>query len=122
MATFTFRQGHLPKLDLQVDRGTDFAAWKSQWYCYSSLSGLTDQSDEKQVHALTLCFSLETLTIVQNLGLSEDDRKKVSLTIAALKRYVDGHVNETSNVGISAGVFNSLASHSMTILCHYVSL
>ena len=93
MATFTFRQGDLPKLDLQVDRGTDFAAWKAQWDCYSSLSGLTDQSDEKQVQALTLCFSRETLTIVQNLGLSEDDRKKVSLTIAALKRYVDGHVD-----------------------------
>jgi len=47
MSTFTFRQGDLPKLDLQVDRGTDFAAWKAQWDCYSSLSGLTDQSDER---------------------------------------------------------------------------
>ena len=93
--TFTFRQGDLPKLDIQVDRGTDFMAWKAQWDCYSSLSGLNEQSDEKQVQALTLCFSRETLTIVQNLGLSEDDRKKVSPIITALKKYVDGHINET---------------------------
>jgi len=59
------------------------------------LSGLADQSDKKQVQALTLCFSCETLTIVQNLGLSEDDKKKVSPIITALKCYVDGHVNET---------------------------
>jgi len=73
--TFTFHQGDLPKLHIQVDRGTDFMAWKAQWVCYSSLSGLNEQSGEKQVQALTLCFSRETLTIVQNLGLSEDDRK-----------------------------------------------
>ena len=78
-----------------MDRGTDFAAWKAQWDCYSSLSGLSEQPDAKQVQALTLCFSRETLTIVQNPGLSEDDKTKVSPIIAALKRYVDGHVNET---------------------------
>jgi len=78
-----------------VDRGTDFAAWKAQWDFYSNLSGLADQSDEKQVQALTLCFSRETLTIAQNLRLSEEYKKKVSPIITALKRYVDCHVNET---------------------------
>ena len=67
---FVFRQGDLPKLDLQVDRGSDFKAWKIQWEAYFSLSGLVDQTAEKQVQALTLSLSRETLTIVENLGLT----------------------------------------------------
>ena len=90
-----FRQGDLPKLDLQVDRGTDFAAWKTQWDAYISLSGLADEDQQKQVQALMLCFSHVTLLIVQNLGLSETEIKKVDLIIHAIKCYVDGHVNET---------------------------
>jgi len=69
--TYTFRQGDLPKLDLQVDRSSDFAAWKLQWDSYCSLSGLAEQEAAKQVQALTLCFSHDTLLIVQNLGLTE---------------------------------------------------
>ena len=93
--TFTFWQGNLPKLDVQVDQGTDFATWKAQWNCYSSLSGLSEHSDKKQAQVFTFCFSHKTLTIVQNLGLSDNDKKKVSPIITALKRFVDGHVNET---------------------------
>jgi hypothetical protein len=37
---FSFRLGDLPKLDLQVDRGSDFKAWRSQWDAYFCLSGL----------------------------------------------------------------------------------
>ena len=37
---YVFRQGDLPKVDLQVDRGTDFTAWKAQWEAYMRLSGL----------------------------------------------------------------------------------
>ena len=40
---FTFRQGDLSKLDLQVDRGSDFTAWKAQWDSYASLSGLNGE-------------------------------------------------------------------------------
>lgn len=54
---YVFRQGDLPKLDLQVDRGSDFKAWKTQWKAYLSLSGLAEQDQAKQVQALTLCFS-----------------------------------------------------------------
>ena len=68
---YVFRQGDLPRLDLQVDRGTDFAAWKAQWDAYISLSGLADEDAQKQVQALTLCFSRETLSIVHNPGLTE---------------------------------------------------
>ena len=44
--------------------GTDFAAWKAQWDAYISLSGLADEDVQKQVQALTICFSCETLSIV----------------------------------------------------------
>ena len=47
--SFTFRQGDLPKLDLQVDRGSDFKAWQTQWESYMSLSGLEKESAAKQV-------------------------------------------------------------------------
>jgi len=93
--TYTFRQGDLPKLDMQVDRGSDFAAWKLQWDSYCSLSGLAEQGAAKQVQALTLCFSRDTLSIVQNLGLTEEQRGSVNDIISAIKRYVDGNVNET---------------------------
>ena len=78
-----------------MDRGTDFAAWKAQWNAYISLSGLADEDAQKQVQALTLCFSREKLSIVQNLGLTEAESKRVDFIIRAIKRYVDGHVNET---------------------------
>lgn len=93
--SYIFRSGDLPKLDLQVDRGTDFKAWKSQWDAYLSLSGLETQSQPKQVQALTLCLSRETVTIVDNLGLTETQRKDAKVIIAAIQQYVDGQINES---------------------------
>ena len=92
---YVFRQGDLPKLDVQVDRGSDFTAWKSQWESYMSLSGLSGESAEKKVQALTLCFSRETLSIVQNLGLSDSEKKDTAAIISAIKKYIDGHINES---------------------------
>ena len=94
---FVFRQCDLPKLDLQVDRGTDFKAWKAQWDAYISLSGLADQSQSKQVQALTLCFSRETVTIVDNLGLSVADRGDAGKIVNAIQSYVAGQINERRN-------------------------
>ena len=91
--TYTFQQDDLPKLDLQVDRGTDFKAWKSQWDAYLSLSGLDKQSQAKQVQALTLCFSRETVTIINNLGLTATQKGDTKQIITAIQRYV-GHINE----------------------------
>ena len=92
---FSFRQGDLPKLDLQVDRGSDFKAWRSQWDAYFSLSGLNREAVDKQVQALTLCFARETVTIVDNLGLTRAQRESVEDTITAIQQYVDGQVNES---------------------------
>ena len=58
-----------------------------------SLSGLAEESNEKKVQALTLCFSHKTLSIVQNLGLSSDEMKDVTTIIDA--RGV-GHLPEIS--------------------------
>ena len=92
---YTFRQGDLPKLDLQIDRGSDFSTWKVQWDSYLSLSGLDNEDAAKQVQALTLCFTQETLTIVENLGLSEEKWKSISPIIATVRHYIEGHINES---------------------------
>ena len=48
MMAYVFRARDLPKLDLQVDRGSDFKAWRAQWNAYMSLSGLKGQEVAKQ--------------------------------------------------------------------------
>ena len=93
--TYTFCQSDLPKLELQVDCGTDFSAWQMQWKSCYSLSGLEKEDAQKQVKALTLCFARKTSTIIQNLGLKEAQRKDVTAIIEAMQRYVDGHVSGT---------------------------
>ena len=62
--TYTFRQSNLPKLDFNIDRETDFAAWQAQWDSYCFLLGLVDEDTAKQVEALTLCLSREMLAVV----------------------------------------------------------
>ena len=42
-----------------------------------------------------LCFSRETLAIVQNLGLTDAQLKDTPTIIDAIQHYVDGHINET---------------------------
>ena len=73
-----FRQGDLLKLNLQVDRGTDFTAWRLQWDSYSDLFGLIRQPADKQVQALSQFFSWETLVVVQNLGITDEACNDVS--------------------------------------------
>lgn len=90
-ASYTFRLSDLPKLDLQIDKGTEFTAWRLQWKSYCSLSGLSREDPSRQVEALSLCFSRETLAVVQNLGLTEEQRKDMQGIIEALQ----SHLNET---------------------------
>ena len=120
---YTFHQGDLIKLDLQVDRGSDFTAWKLQWDSYRSLSGLAEQGAAKQVQALILCFSHDILSIVQNLGLTEEQRGNIDDIISTIKRYVDGHVNKTveCNNFRRRTVCNKLVRHLMISLCLSIS-
>ncbi len=92
---YTFRTSDLPKLDLDTDKGTDFLAWQQQWLAYRELSGLGNESAAKQVQALKLCFSRETLTVVDNLGLTDAQKNDQALIIAAMKQHVEGQINET---------------------------
>ena len=82
--TYTFRQGDLSRLDLQIDRGTEFMAWRTQWDSYSSMSGLVREDAIKQVKVLILCLSMETLPIVHNLGLSEEQMKQPDAVIQGM--------------------------------------
>ena len=92
---YVFRQSDLPKLDIQMDRGADFEAWKAQWMSYCTLSGLANEAAETKVQALTLYLSRETLAIVNNLGLLVEQRKDVDTIIRAIKRHIDGQINES---------------------------
>ena len=71
--TFTLKMSDLPRLDIATDTGAKFSAWKRQWEAYFSLSGLTHEDAKTQVQALCLCFSRNTATVVEALGLSEED-------------------------------------------------
>ena len=75
---YTFKQNDLPKLDIHVDRGTDFDTWNTQWEAYRNLSGLAKIDPAKQVQVLTLCLLRETLAVVHNLGLSDEQMKDVA--------------------------------------------
>ena len=92
---YVFRQSDLPKLDIQVDRGADFEAWKAQWTSYCTLSGLAGEEAATKVQVLTLCLSRETLAIVNNLGLTDEQRNSVDAIITTIKRHIDGQINES---------------------------
>ena len=40
---YVFRQDDLPKLDIQIDHGSDYAAWQAQLESYMSLSRLSEE-------------------------------------------------------------------------------
>ena len=94
---YVFRPGDLLKLpvDLEVDRGSDFKAWRAQWYAHISLSGQAEQEPAKHVQVLSLCFSLETFTIVGNVGLTVAQRKEATWIVAAISQYVEGRKNDS---------------------------
>ena len=51
---YTFKQIDLSKLDLHINRGTDYA--ETQWESYCSLSRLSREAATKQVKALIVFF------------------------------------------------------------------
>ena len=82
---FRFRRSDIPRFDVDVDRGSSFKAWLAEWSAYHAVSGLSEESDDTQYHVLRLAFSRETATVIDNLGLPEEDRRKVDKIIDALK-------------------------------------
>ena len=60
-----------------------------------TLSGLADSDAAIQVHALQFCMSRETLTIIENRGLTDAQKADQAQIIAALKQHVQGRINVT---------------------------
>ena len=75
---YVFRQGDLPKLDLQVDRGTDFTAWKAQWEAYRRLSGL-DKNPTSNRWKCSPCVSTTRhwLLSTTSIGFTAEQRGSV---------------------------------------------
>ena len=92
---FMLGQGHLPKLDLEVDKRSDFIAWTEQWDAYLTLSGLEKEEPTTQAKVLRLCFSRDTLSTVNNLGLSDSQKNNPVAIIKALRTHVEGQINVT---------------------------
>ena len=69
--------------------------WRAQWEAYCNVFELANVDATKQVQVLTLCLSRETVSVVHNLGLSEAQMRDVAEIIEAMRRYVNGHLNET---------------------------
>ena len=61
---FAFRRSDIPRLDVDVDRGSSFKAWLEEWSAYHAVSGLSEESDDIQYHVLRLAFSRETATVI----------------------------------------------------------
>ena len=75
---FTFRICDIPRLDLDIDRGSNFKAWLEEWTACHVVSGLNEQDGETQYHVHKLAFSRDTATVIDNLGLPAEDRKKIN--------------------------------------------
>ena len=60
------------------------------WDAYATLSWLDKEVSDKQIK--TICFSRETLTVVDNLGILEEPRGKAAQIINAIHRYVESGV------------------------------
>ena len=43
---FTFRCSDIPKLNLDVDRGSNFKAWLEEWSAYIAVSGLSKENGD----------------------------------------------------------------------------
>ena len=52
-------------------------------------------SAETKVLVLTLCLSRETLAVVNNLGLTEEQKQDADTIITAIKCHIDRQRNES---------------------------
>ena len=89
-----FKQGNLSKLDIQIDRVTDFTVWMTQWRSYCNLLGLSGKHPAKQTKLLMLYFSREMLAIVQYLSLTDKQMKDKRTVIEDTWYYIDGHISK----------------------------
>ena len=82
---------------------------------HDSFSDLAGADASIEIHGLQYCMSRETLTIVDNVGLTESQKDDEAQIIAALKQYVQGRINETVEHRYLRGADRHQVKHSMTI-------
>jgi len=91
-----FRQSDLLKLDIQVDCGADFEAWKVQWVSYCTLSGLAAKTKwQRYKYLLCVCRGKLSPLFTTLIGLPEEQRNNVDTVIQAIKQHIDGQINES---------------------------
>ena len=73
---FTIRRSDIPRLDVDVNRGSSFIAWLEEWSAYHAVSGLSEESDDTQYHVLRLAFSRETATVIEKPWFARGRPKK----------------------------------------------
>ena len=84
-----------------MDQGADFEAWKAQWTSYSTLSELEDQSAATKVQVLSLCLMQESLAVVNNLGLTDEQKQDATAIIAVIECHIDVQVMQGEEFHIS---------------------
>ena len=72
--TYTSHAGELPKLDLNVNWGSNFLALEKQWNSYMTLSSLAGSDTIIKIHTLQCCMSHGTFNIVDNLSLTDSQK------------------------------------------------
>ena len=82
-----------PKIDIAETTPTQFRVWERQWKNYRSLSGLEAQHHARQMQCLEMTFLNETLTTVDNLGMTDEERGNPEEVVRRMKNYVIGKVN-----------------------------
>lgn len=91
---YTFRQSDLPMLDLESgNTKKSFEIWKKRWEAYVDLSGLQNESAVRQSRVLQFCFQDETINVIENSGLNQDEKEDPEMILQVLKRYVEGQIN-----------------------------
>ncbi len=79
--------GDVPKLDLDVNKQYAFWHGKKQRNSYITFLGL---ADSVAFMKSTPCLSSDTLTIVDNLGLTDTQCRDHTQIVNVLKRYIKG--------------------------------
>ena len=82
------------KLDLSVDRGASFRAWKTRWKDFCTLSGLTSQPTAVQLAMMRSCLSDDTIRVVENMGLSQEESADMNVILERLERHAVGQVSQ----------------------------
>jgi len=89
--------GQAPKIDLTVVKAPDFLAWRKQYESFVRMSGLAGEgaTDQDRVDFLHQCLSIESMSLVDNLGIPDADITNATSINDHMQAYVEGRVTAT---------------------------